>query len=802
MGDRGLSVGNFHLPDTGAVLRCNPDGSELEVYATGLRNPEQLAFDAAGNLWTGDNNSDAGDQARWVWVVEDGDTGWNFGFQQIILKSPWMTERLWAIEAGQTAPSLVPPVGYIGHGPAGIAFYGGTGLSAAYDDHFFMADFPGGIRSFAVKPKGAGYELVDEKEFLWELWPTDVEVGPDGAVYVSDWVQGWAKPEKSRIYRITDPVLIKDPVVLETKRILAEGMEKRSLEELSGLLGHRNQRVRQAAQFELVARRAEAPLSRVAGSGQGLARLHALWGLGQLGRTAPVRGFLGDPDPEVRAQSAKVLGDRRDPAALEGLVRALKDESLRVRLFASIALGRLGRKEAVGPLLELLRENADRDPFVRHGGVSALARIGEVEPILKERSLDALLVLRRLGRPEVAAYLDQPETALEAARAIYDVPIEAALPALAARISDPHCPSSILLRVLNANFRLGHARELGTFLAREEAPEGMRSEVLQMFADWEHPSGRDRLMGCWRPLQARDPGPARLALAPLVEKLLTSRLKTDTLRAVTALRDPRASGLLEAALEDRDEAVRREAVRLIVRSAIPGKASLLARLSGEKNPPGVRQQAIASMGDVEGTDGTLEAILDQLLEGSLPVALHLDVLEAAGKRPGEAIRSRLARFETARKKDDPLAPWREVLEGGDPKAGRVIFFERLDVACMRCHTVKDRGGVVGPPLTRIGAEKTREYLLESILFPNKVIAQGYGQETFALRNDDVVSGRIEKETEAEVKLVLPDGERRTLPKTEIRARKPALSAMPEDIAKPLSKRDLRDLVAFLADLKR
>jgi quinoprotein glucose dehydrogenase len=693
-------------------------------------------------------------------------------------------------------------VGYIGHGPAGIAYNGGTALPPAYDDHFFMADFPGGVRSFAVKPKGAGYELVDEKEFLWEIWPTDVEVGPDGAVYISDWVQGWAKPEKSRIYRIVDPVRIQDPGVLETKRMLAEGMDRRSLEELSRLLAHRNQRVRQAAQFELVARQAEGPLSTAAAKGERLARLHGVWGLGQLNRTAPVRDLLRDPDPEVRAQSAKVLGDRRDQAALEGLLGALKDESLRVRLFAAIALGRLGRKEAVGPLLDLLRENADRDPFLRHGGVSALALIGDLEAILKERSLDALLVLRRLGRPEVAAYLDQPETALEAARAIYDVPIESALPALAARITDPRCPPPILLRVLNANFRLGKARELGDFLAREEAPEGLRSEVLQMFADWEHPSGRDRLMGSWRPLAARDPAPAREALAPLVEKLLGSGLKIDTLRAVTALQDPRASGVLEAALEDRDEAVRREAVRLIVRSAIPGKAALLARLSTDKNPPGVRQQAIASMADVEGTDGALLAILDQLLEGTLPPALHLDALEAAGRKPAEAIRARLARFEAARKKDDPLAPWREVLEGGDPKAGRAIFFERLDVACMRCHTVRDRGGVVGPPLTKIGAEKTREYLLESILFPNKVIAQGYGQETFALRNDDVVSGRIEKETEAEVHLLLPDGQRRTLVKSEIRARKPALSAMPEDISKPLSKRDLRDLVAFLADLKR
>ncbi len=798
MGDRGLNVGTIALPDTGAVLRCNPDGSELEVVATGVRNPEQLAFDALGNLWSGDNNSDAGDKARWVWVLEGGDSGWRFGYQHNILKSPWMVEKQWAIEAGATAPSLVPPVGYIGHGPSGIAFYGGTGLPAAYDDHFFMADFPGGVRSFAVKAKGAGYELVDEKEFLWELWPTDVEVGPDGAVYVSDWVQGWAKPEKGRIFKVTDPALARDPLVLDTKKLLAEGMEKRPVEELAALLGHRNQRVRQAAQFALASRGAEAELAMIAGKGPLLARLHAIWGLGQLKRTEPLLALLADPDPEVRAQAAKVLGDRREAKAFEKLVATLADESLRVRLFAAIALGRLGRREAVAPLLGMLRENADRDPFLRHAGVAALAWIGDADAILKERSLDALLVLRRLERPEVASYLEGPGTALEAARAIHDVPIPAAMPALAAMIAKPSCPEPILSRVLNANFRLADAKALGAFIARGDAPEAMRGEALRMLADWERPSGRDRVMGLWRPLEPRDPKAALDALGAI--ETVPEALRVDFLRAQAALRDPRAGAALAAALEDRDEAVRREAVRLVVQSSVSNKAELLVRLSAEKNPLPVRQQAIASMGDVEGADAALGALLDQLLEGKLPAALRFDALEAAGKRP--ALRERLAKVEATRKKDDPLAAYREVLEGGDAKAGRAIFFERLDVACLRCHQVKDKGGTVGPPLTKIGAEKTREYLLESILFPNKEIAKGYGQETFALKNEDIVSGRIEKEGDAEVVLLLADGQRNTIAKPEIRARKPALSAMPEDVVKALSKRDLRDLVAFLAELKR
>src|SRR4029434_579873 len=87
MGDRGLNVtksvdgATVENPESRAVLRCNLAGTGLELFATGLRNPQELRFDQYGNLFTGDNNPDKGDPARWVYVCEGGDRGRRIGYQ-------------------------------------------------------------------------------------------------------------------------------------------------------------------------------------------------------------------------------------------------------------------------------------------------------------------------------------------------------------------------------------------------------------------------------------------------------------------------------------------------------------------------------------------------------------------------------------------------------------------------------------------------------------------------------------------------------------------------------------------------
>ncbi len=513
--DRGTCVTNregrvISVPDTGAVFRCEPDGSDFEVFATGLRNPQELAFDERGDLWTADNNGDGGDKARWLLLLDGVDYGWTLGWQWLPKMGAWNSERLWHPPAGNSAASQVPAIANIGHGPAGIAHYPGVGLGDRFQGHFFYADFPGGIRHFRVEPAGAFFKVVQAAgagdswkwlednspgeqtgKLLWDLSPVDVTFPPFGGIIVADWVQGWEKTGKGRLWHVVDPALGGDPRIAEVARLLAAGMGSLGERELADLLGHADQRVRLEAQWEFARRHGLAPgtrgtsglpsrLLKLARSGERrLARVHALWALAHIARLDPSQDLAGllpvldDPDPEIRLQAVRSIGVRKLLNAFGRFAAmATGDSSLAVRAAAVRELGRLqdprgapavfhpGPKFTLGslvgrapdvsrpefslaPVLAAVRADPTRDPVLRAAAVEALTRAWakpefapQVLAAMRDGSepvrLAALLALRRHGAVVLTNFLHDPapQLVLEAARAINDLPIEAGFPVL------------------------------------------------------------------------------------------------------------------------------------------------------------------------------------------------------------------------------------------------------------------------------------------------------------------------------------------------------------------------------------
>jgi quinoprotein glucose dehydrogenase len=635
-------------------------------------------------------------------------------------------------------------------------------------------------------------------------------------------------------------------------------MAGRPVRALAGLLSHPDRRTRQEAQFALADRGPEALplLLDVARAGKDqLARLHAIWAVGQLGCKdgSLAKGLLeltADADAEVRAQAAKVLGEVKLPASANRLVPLLRDATPRVRLFAALSLGKVGRPADVAPVLQMLRQNADADPFLRHAGVMALVGIGDRDALrsaARDKStsvrLASLLTMRRLEMAEVAGFLEDadPRLVVEAARAVNDVPVPAGLPRLAGLWQRTGLSEPVLYRVINANFRLGrrdNAEALAGLAARPDVPEPVRVEALKALGDWASPPPLDRIVGLWRPLPPRPAEDAALALRPALGSILTGpdavraegarlasglgirdvgpallalvadrqrapEVRVGALRALQALQDERTPEAMKLALKDGEARLRAEGRRVLAarepKRALPELEKALQRGTLVE-----RQAAWDTLGrlPLPAADALLARALDKLQAGKVPAEVRLDVLEAAGRRRAPAVRQKLARYEAARPKGDPLAPYREALAGGDAQAGGRLFRERTDLACLRCHKVGGVGGEVGPDLGGIGGRQSREYLLESIVAPDKQIAEGYETVVLELRDGTVRSGILKGEDARQVRLLTADGAPVSVAKADIERRSRGPSAMPADLVQHLSKAELRDLVEFLSSLRQ
>jgi len=877
VGDRGMRVTQgekvIQATEYGAVLRCNPDGSDLEIFAIGLRNPQELAFDNYGNLFTGDNNSDGGDRARWVHLVEGGDSGWRLGFQFINdpnSRGIWNSEKMWHPRWEGQAAHIIPPVINIANGPSGLTYYPGIGLPTRYKNHFFLSDFRGSsansvVHSFTLRPKGATFELLNREDLVKGLLTTDVEMGYDGSLYILDWVETFNKQGKGRIYRVFDEEMKADPRVEEVRLLFAEGFEHRSTVELAKLLKHDDQRVRQEAQFELADRKSIEVLSRVfQKSPDQLGRIHALWGLEQIHRAisfsdpklaksigALVLRGMNDTDNEIVAQSARVSGEMKLLTAGAALQALVQDASQpRIQFFAAQSLGKLGQPAAGEAILNMLRSNDDRDTYLRHAGVMALVAINNTQLLEKAETdgsasvrLASLLAYRRLENPAVERFLKDlsPRIVFEAASAINDASIYQGEPALARLLEKNLNSEPLLRRVINANYRIGtsdRAEALGEFATRSEAPDKSRTEAITLLGQWEKPSGRDQVTGLWRPLEGRSGESARQALAKALPTLLKSKsnsvlvataraadrlglkesasqflvvlrdtslssdVRLEALKTIATLDESLLAEAIEAVKDESSEALRSESTRLQGRLKTGDGVGRFKNLleSGSTGEKQAAVTALTTMSDPGAVD-LLAQYFDLFLDGKVAMEIQLELTEAATKTGASKLQDRLKKLEQSWPANDPVAPYKMTLSGGNAAEGRKIFLEKAEASCQRCHKVGTEGGDVGPDLTRVGTEKTRDYILESLVAPNAKIAQGFETTLITMKSGENRAGIVKSETADQLVLNSPEEGLVTIKKSEIQARDKGLSGMLDGLGQILTKRELRDLVEFLASQK-
>ncbi len=863
----------WKYPNRGVIARANPDGSDFEIYAMGVRNTHEFVFDAHTNLISVDNDGDhAGEKERLVYLTNGSDSGWRINWQFGKYRDPdnnpykvWMDEKLFLPRWEGQAAFITPPIQNYVSGPTGMVFNPGTAMGSKWKDNFFVVEFVGspsqsGIHAFKLEPKGASFEMVSTDRIVSGILPTGLDFGPDGALYVADWISGWGTKDYGRIWKLQEENPDNLEEQKETETQLRADFTELEAEELKTRLYHQDLRVRRKAQFELAKREddgAEVFNEVINDKSNQLARIHAIVGISQLARLEDMDfadelvPLLSDSDPEIKAQAAKWLGDIRYDKAGSQLIANLSDENERAQFFAAEALGRTAHSDAVEPLIKLLEQNNDEDAFLRHAATLALARIGEVEPVaaLYDHSsaavrLGAVIALRRMEAPELANFLQDEDEFIvtETARAIHDdFSVEGAMPALADLITTTSFMNEPLVRrIISANQRLGNDSNLNNLLAyltKSSVPLPLKQEAIAAIGTWAKPSLVDRVDGRYRGEVERDPALIReISKDALIAQLdsdeleirtesakalgklkveeaseaLLAKLKTDpsatvkvqALRSLESMNSPVLGEAISTAMSDSDQEVRVSGLSLLAETDIPSsqKVDLLVEIIEKRTIP-EKQTALLTLGALEGSAQIEEwnTILASYENGNLPDGALVELEEAIDATGSADLKSR---FEAILEEKAGGEEWKKyvgALAEGSIRNGRGIFFENQTAQCIRCHAYDDMGGNAGPRLSGIAKKLSREELLIALVDPSDRLAPGYGFITLTMNDGEKITATLIDQNSEEITIKIGAEPEQVIPQSEIAESNVAASSMPP-MGTLLSKRELRDLVSFLSTL--
>jgi putative heme-binding domain-containing protein len=241
------------------------------------------------------------------------------------------------------------------------------------------------------------------------------------------------------------------------------------------------------------------------------------------------------------------------------------------------------------------------------------------------------------------------------------------------------------------------------------------------------------------------------------------------------------------------DGLRTEAIRTMAIRGGAGSLAVLATVA--KNPKeksALRTEAITGLASaVEGYIPLLEQLAG---DGDARIAAEATrVQRLIGKHSAEAEQKPAV---------NDLDAWSELIgSGGDAQSGRRLFFMATGPRCANCHQFAGRGGRIGPDLTHIGRQQSRERIIVSVLQPSRDMAPDYQPWTL-LTSDGVahVGLRLPKGgDDGKEEYADANGHEFELNSEDIEVREPSeKSIMPDGLERMLSIGDLRDLVAFLA----
>lgn len=811
--------------NAGGIWQFRPETFELGVYARGWVNPWGHQFDAYGQSFVTDG---AGGQ------------GINYAVPGAAYQTAYGAKRL--------LPGLNPGSPKY----CGLEIVGGRALPESWQNNIITNDFRGHrVCRFVITDDGSSFAARQQEDVIKTkhvaFRPIDVKMGPDGAIYIADWYNpiiqhgevDFRDPRRDHVHGRIWRVTFKNRKTLPRPKLVGA-----SVKTLLDALKLPEMWTRQQAKRVLKERGKAKVLPELAKWLRALDpndplverhRLEALWVYQSLRSIdfSLLKMLLNAKDYRVRAAATRMIGHISPTSVLRAtsqrdvrvtltnlLIKRVLDERPRVRLEAVRVAGKLARRKnalekpvlagttSASVALLALKQPVDRFldyalwltmnetrgdwlPLVEQGKFDfdgnvehlafALKSVGTpsvVRPLINlfkagkipaNRQQDVLGVIASLGGPAEM-------------RIVY----ETALAANTKPANRVALLSSLAEAARRRNVR--PAGDVGTIIKLIDADDrAVRAAAIRCAGLWRVAAARQRLSDI---VQAKkEPLPLRLAAVNAIGDL---RGPQSINSLITFTRPPHR-------MEIRSRAVATLAAVNPNRAAPPAVAVLAAMKAGD-NPAEIVSAFIQRRNGVP----RLAAVLQGKTLSADVAKLALRTVSGSGRKyPG--LESALSTAGRVQAKPKPLTPAEmeklvaEVEAHGNPVRGEQVF-RRKELNCLKCHSIGGSGGKAGPDLVSIGGSAQVDYLIDSLLLPNKKVKENYQTLVVATLKGKVHTGIKVRQTDRD--LILRDAEDReiTIPLDSIDEQTNGKSMMPTGLTEKLTRRELVDLVSFLSKL--
>jgi putative membrane-bound dehydrogenase-like protein len=795
--------------NSGMIMRMNPDGTKMERLVHGLRVPYSFEYDPFGQLWLLSNGE--GNPDRFVRVIEGVDY---HCYSRPGISNEWLAGR----------HPLAPPCEEV-HGGAHTQLmrYYAANFPKEYQGNLFACNW--GRHGFAGANRGIFRFILDDRNNVTKketlvactdphFRPSHIHLDTDGSLLIADW---YGRDDESdmtgRIWRLK--YIGKNRPVVKHK---VDSAEWKNDDYAIEALGSPDHMIRAKAMADLIAGGQKGNViiqlyQQAAFSEEPLGAANAIWTLLHLDAKFATRSMglsFGNPDWKVRRLAVNVMR-RYEAWSIKNAGDSINDKEPAVCVEAALTLGSAAK--ITSALVSALDKGAASDIHLRYQAAWHLAKHADEKAVTKLlTSDDADVRLAGLIAIDVACFEDFPskkaalaalgkalenpgkldhQLMLEVARLDGDASIVPALEKLIARDDLPTATIARAVLVLKAKAGSSLASSQAVAAAGKRLIEAVEKGSLKIA------SPADQLV-LFEFLESE--GPTPFALKQIEGQLRSNNKDLKQASHTLARRfGPKASSLADvlwpsvlnpkAKFDDTIEYLSTIA-RIETKPHPVGWVDLLTH-----NDPMVRLETIRWWRRFKDEPDNAKILIREFskLEQDARFKDDLDVVTRhLENKPLRAIdKEALTKAATEELTKMPAA------ERSKRAAMGLQVFERN--SCTKCHTTATATTLLAPSLKGVAAQKV-EYLIESVLFPSKIIKTGWEVEVIELKSGKSLSGLVKDEGK-HLRVLSLDKDERVL-KSEVESRSTSkVSVMPEGQEATMSRREFVDLIAYLQTLK-